>query len=287
MIKVNTPTFGPGGNSDAFKAAGKKSTVQAPEWIRSIGLDAYEFEAGRGVNASEDVLRAIGAEAQKHGILMSLHAPYFISLSSVEEEKRTNSINYITRSLRASELLGADTIVIHTGSASKITRTEAMDLARDTLERNLEINGDTDIRMGLETMGKINQLGTLEEVIELCKISPKYCPVVDFGHLNARHLGSHFPDRDSYRRVFDSIGTALGDDYAKYLHCHFSKIEYTQMGEKKHLTFADTVYGPDFEPLAEAIIAEGVCPRIICESDGTMSDDALAMKQIWLNLLEE
>lgn len=287
MIKVNTPTFGPGGNSDAFKAAGKKSTVQAPEWIRSIGLDAYEFEAGRGVNASEDVLRAIGAEAQKHGILMSLHAPYFISLSSVEEEKRTNSINYITRSLRASELLGADTIVIHTGSASKITRAEAMDLARDTLERNLEINGGTDIRMGLETMGKINQLGTLEEVIELCKISPKYCPVVDFGHLNARHLGSHFPDRDSYRRVFDSIGTALGDDYAKYLHCHFSKIEYTQMGEKKHLTFADTVYGPDFEPLAEAIIAEGVCPRIICESDGTMSDDALAMKQIWLKLLEE
>ena len=287
MIKTSTPTFGPGGNSDAFKAAGKKSTVQAPEWIRSIGLDAYEFEAGRGVNASEDVLRAIGAEAQKHGILMSLHAPYFISLSSVEEEKRTNSINYITRSLRASELLGADTIVIHTGSASKITRAEAMDLARDTLERNLEINGGTDIRMGLETMGKINQLGTLEEVIELCKISPKYCPVVDFGHLNARHLGSHFPDRDSYRRVFDSIGTALGDDYAKYLHCHFSKIEYTQMGEKKHLTFADTVYGPDFEPLAEAIIAESVCPRIICESDGTMSDDALAMKQIWLKLLEE
>ena len=287
MIKTSTPTFGPGGNSDAFRLAGKKSTVEAPEWIRSIGLDAYEFEAGRGVNAGEDVLRAIGAEAQKHGILMSIHAPYFISLSSTEEQKRTNSINYITRSLRASELLGADTIVIHTGSASKITREQAMDLARDTLERNLEINGDTDIRMGLETMGKINQLGTLEEVIELCKISPKYCPVVDFGHLNARHLGSHFPDRDSYRRVFDSIGTALGDDYAKYLHCHFSKIEYTQMGEKKHLTFADTVYGPDFEPLAEAIIAEGVCPRIICESDGTMSDDALEMKRIWKKTLEE
>ena len=287
MIKTTTPTFGPGGNSDAFRLAGKKSTVEAPEWIRSIGLDAYEFEAGRGVNAGEDVLRAIGAEAKKHGILMSLHAPYFISLSSTEEQKRTNSIEYISRSLRASELLGADTIVIHTGSASKITREQAMALARDTLERNLEINGGTDVRMGLETMGKINQLGTLEEVIELCKISPKYCPVVDFGHLNARHLGSHFPDCDSYRRVFDRIGTELGDDYAKYLHCHFSKIEYTQMGEKKHLTFADTVYGPDFEPLAEAIIAEGVCPRIICESDGTMSDDALAMKQIWSKLLEE
>lgn len=286
MIKASTPTFGPGGNSDAFRAAGKKSTLQAPEWIRSIGLDAYEFEAGRGINAGEDALIAIGEEAKKHGILMSFHAPYFISLSSVEEQKRTNSIEYIRRSVRASELLGADTVVIHTGSAAKISRAEAMDLARDTLVRNLEVNGDTDVRMGLETMGKINQLGTLEEVIELCKISPKYCPVVDFGHLNARHLGSHFPDCDSYRRVFDSIACELGDEYAKYLHCHFSKIEYTQMGEKKHLTFADTVYGPDFEPLAQAIIKEGVYPRIICESDGTMSDDALEMKRIWKNLLE-
>ena len=283
IIKATTPTFGPGGNSDAFKAAGKKSTVEAPEWVKSIGLDAYEYEAGRGVNASDAVLRQIGEQAAVHGVLMSLHAPYFISLSSTEKQKRDNSINYISRSLAAAELLGADTIVIHTGSASAITREEAMRLAADTLERNLEINGATNVRMGLETMGKINQLGTLDEVIELCRISPKYCPVVDFGHLNARHLGGHFPDKDSYRKVFDSIGTALGDDYAKYLHCHFSKIEYTSGGEKKHLTFSDTVYGPDFEPLAEAIIAEGVCPRIICESDGTMSDDALTMKNIWLS----
>jgi deoxyribonuclease-4 len=282
MKKIDHATFGPGGNSESFYSEGKKATVQAPEWVKNKGLDAYEFEAGNGLNAGEATLRKIGEEAKKHGILMSFHTPYFISLSGIEEEKRLKSIDYISRSLFAAECLGADTIVIHTGSAAKISREEAMALAADTLRRNLDVNGGTSVRMGLETMGKINQLGTLEEVIELCKISPKYCPVVDFGHLNARHLGSHFPDRDSYRRVFDSIGTALGDDYAKYLHCHFSKIEYTQMGEKKHLTFADTVYGPDFEPLAEAIIKEGVCPRIICESDGTMSDDALAMKQMWL-----
>lgn len=281
MKRIDRPTFGPGGNSDAFKAAGKKSTVEAPEWISSIGLDAYEFEAGRGVNAGEAVLKAIGEQARLHGILMSLHAPYFISLSSVEEEKRTKSIDYISRSLAASELLGADTIVIHTGSASAISRDEAMRLAADTLERNLEVNGNTEIRMGLETMGKVNQLGTLDEVITLCKISPKYHPVVDFGHLNARHIGNHFPDCDSYRRVFDAIACGLGDEYAYNLHCHFSKIEFTPKGEKKHLTFSDTVYGPEFEPLAEAIVKEGVCPRIICESDGTMSDDALRMKRMW------
>lgn len=283
MKRIDHATFGPGGNSDSFYADGKKSTTQAPEWVKLRGLDAYEYEAGNGLTAGEATLRKIGEEAQKHGVLMSFHTPYFISLSGVDPEKRLKSIDYISRSLRAAELLSADTIVIHAGSAAKISREEAMALASDTLLKNLEVNGDTDIRMGIETMGKINQLGTLDEVIELCKLSPKYHPVVDFGHLNARHLGGHFPDCDAYREVFDRIATRLGDEYAYNLHCHFSKIEFTGSGEKKHLTFADTVYGPDFEPLAEAIIKEGVAPRIICESDGTMAEDALYMKNTYLS----
>lgn len=281
MRKTDHATFGTGGNSDSFYASGKKSTVQAPKWIKAFGLDAYEFEAGNGLNAGDETLKKIGDAAREHGILMSFHTPYFISLSGTDPEKRLKSIDYISRSLHASELLGADTIVIHAGSAAKITREEAMRLASDTLEKNLEVNGHTDIRMGIETMGKINQLGTLDEVIELCKISPKYHPVVDFGHLNARNVGNAFPSVDSYREVFDKIANALGDEYAYNLHCHFSKIEYTQAGEKRHLTFADTLYGPDFEPLAEAIIKEGVAPRIISESDGTQAEDALAMKQMW------
>ena len=281
MKKTDHATFGTGGNSDSFYASGKKSTVQAPEWIKAFGLDAYEFEAGNGLNAGDETLKKIGNAAREHGILMSFHTPYCISLSGTDPEKRLKSIDYISRSLHASELLGADTIVIHAGSAAKITREEAMRLASDTLEKNLEVNGHTDIRMGIETMGKINQLGTLDEVIELCKISPKYHPVVDFGHLNARNVGNAFPSVDSYREVFDKIANALGDEYAYNLHCHFSKIEYTQAGEKRHLTFADTLYGPDFEPLAEAIIKEGVAPRIISESDGTQAEDALAMKQMW------
>ena len=281
MKKINFPTFGTGGNSDSFYADGKRSTVQAPEWIKLRGLDAYEFEAGNGLNAGEATLQKIGDAAREHGILMSFHTPYFISLSGTDPEKRLKSIDYISRSLRASELLGADTIVIHAGSAAKISREEAMRLASDTLYKNLDVNGNTDIRMGIETMGKINQLGTLEEVIELCKISPKYHPVVDFGHLNARNIGGAFPDVDSYRSVFDKIANELGDKYVYNLHCHFSKIEYTGAGEKRHLTFADTVYGPDFEPLAEAIIREGVCPRIISESDGTQAEDALAMKKYY------
>ncbi len=279
--KPKVATFGPGGNSETFYAAGKKSTKQAPAWLREVGLDAYEYEAGNGIAAGEAALREIGEAAREHGILMSLHTPYFISLSGVEIEKRLKSIDYIEKSLWAADLLGADTIVIHCGSAAKISREEGMRLSADTLYKTLEKLGGTDIAFGIETMGKQNQLGTLEEVIELCKMDARLSPVVDFGHLNARDCGGVFVTADDYRRVFDKIGTALGDEKARYLHCHFSKIEWTDKGEKKHLTFADSVYGPDFEPLMEAIVREDLCPRIISESAGTQSEDALAMKKYY------
>ncbi|MBQ8309549.1 MAG: TIM barrel protein [Clostridia bacterium] len=279
-------TFGPGGNGDWFYADGKKSTLQSPGWLKEKGLDAFEYEAGNGITGGEATLRAIGEKAREHGILMSLHAPYYISLSGVEEEKRLGSIDYIQKSLWAAELLGADTVVIHSGSAAKITREEGMRLSVDTLTRVAEAVGNTPIHLGIETMGKVNQLGTLAEVIEQCRVSPIYAPVVDFGHLNARNIGGAFPDCDSYRRVFDEIACALGDGYAQNLHCHFSMIEYTRAGEKRHLTFADSTYGPAFEPLAEAIVREGVAPRIICESAGTQAEDALFMKHTLLNMMK-
>lgn len=273
--------FGPGGNSEAFKLAGGKSTLDAPRWLRSIGLDAYEYEAGNGIAASPAMLSAIGKEALENNIRMSFHTPYFISLSGVEEEKRLKSIKYISDSLNAARLLGAKTIVVHTGSAAKISRDEAMRLAADTLVKTLAAVDTYGIKIGLETMGKVNQLGTLDEVLELCRIDSAFVPVVDFGHMNARECGGVFKSSDDYLRVFDRIDRTLGADIAKNLHCHFSKIEWTGAGEKKHLTFADTVYGPDFEPLIEAIVKNSLTPTIISESAGTQSDDALAMKKYY------
>lgn len=207
--------------------------------------------------------------------------PYFISLSGVVEEKRLNSINYIRQSLDAANLLGADTIVVHSGSAAKISRDEAMRLAGDTLVKTLASVDTYGIKIGLETMGKINQLGTLDEVLELCRIDSAFVPVVDFGHLNARDLGGVFVSADDYLRVFDKIDRDLGANVAENLHCHFSKIEWTGSGEKRHLTFDDSVYGPNFEPLIETIYKNNLSPTIICESAGTQSDDALAMKKYY------
>ena len=276
--------FGPGGNSDAFRLAGLKSTIDAPMWVKSIGLDAYEYEAGNGLSASPKVLEAIGMEAARNNIKMSFHTPYFISLSGVVEEKRLNSINYIRQSLDAAKLLGAETIVVHTGSAAKISRDEAMRLAGDTLVKTLSSVDTYGIKIGLETMGKINQLGTLDEVLELCRIDSAFVPVIDFGHLNARDLGGVFVSADDYLRVFDKIDRALGSSVTENLHCHFSKIEWTGSGEKRHLTFEDQIYGPNFEPLVETIYKNNLSPTIICESAGTQSDDALAMKNYYMEI---
>lgn len=279
--------FGPGGNSAAFAQAGYRSTLQAPGWVAAQGLDAYEYEAGNGIAAGADTLAAIGRQAVEHGIRMSLHSPYFISLSGVDPEKRLRSVDYIRASVEAAVLLGAGTVVVHTGSAAKISRDEAMRLAADTLVHTLEQVELHGVRLGLETMGKQNQLGTLDEVLELCRIDSALVPVVDFGHMNARECGGLFRMAEDYERVFDRIDRALGAETAANLHCHFSKIEWTAAGERRHLTFEDTVYGPDFVPLMQVIARNGLTPTVICESAGTQSEDALAMKRCYQHFLEE
>ena len=278
--------FGPGGNSEAFKKAGGRSTLQAPGFVKGIGLDAYEYEAGNGITGSTEMFSALGAKAVEHGISLSFHAPYFISLSSVEKQKRDNSIEYIRQSAVASDIMGANIMVVHCGSCAKIDREIAMGYAAETLigaAEMMEANNHK-VVLGIETMGKVNQLGTLSEVLRLCKISKRFAPVVDFGHLNARHHGI-LKTADDFKAIFYEISEALGAEYAENLHCHFSKIMYTEMGEKKHLTFDDDVYGPEFEPLAKAIADLGVAPTIICESAGTQSDDALIMKMMYENSL--
>lgn len=274
--------FGPGGNCELFARSGARSTLQAPAFVAGMGLDAYEYEAGRGINASPDTLAAIGAEARRCGIKMSFHTPYFISLSSVEPEKRAKSVGYITDSAAASALLGAEVMVVHCGSCASVPRDTAMGYSAETLLAAAEQLGKLGlgVKLGIETMGKENQLGTLEEVVTLCGLSPMFVPVVDFGHLNARTLGG-IKTADDYMRIFDTIASRLGSGYIDTLHCHFSRIEYTTKGEKRHLTFADTEFGPDPLPLMSVIARLGISPTIICESAGTQSADSLTMKKAY------
>ena len=278
--------FGPAGNSKCFFEMGYKGSLHVPEYVQKMGLDAFEYQCGRGVNIGEEKARELGALAVEKGITLSLHAPYYISMSSVEEQKRLNSINYITASANAVNAMGGNRIVVHTGSCGKISRETALELAIDTMKLALDALDNLNLRhihICPETMGKVNQLGTLDEVLELCKLDERLIPCIDFGHLNARDLG-YFKTKADYKTVFDKIENALGLDRLKNFHSHFSKIEYTTGGEKKHLTFADTVYGPDFEPVMDLVVQKNCNPIFICESDGTQAEDAKQMKDYYNSL---
>lgn len=275
--------FGPAGKPDSFEKLGYKTSLQIPEYVEKMGLDAFEYQCGRGVNIGEDKAKQLGALAREKNIVLSLHAPYYISMSSVEEEKRLKSVDYILQSARAVNAMGGNRIIVHTGSCGKISRDEALFLAKDTMSKSIDAldnEGLSNIHICPETMGKVNQLGTLDEVIELCLLDERLIPCVDFGHLNARDLG-FFKTFDDYKYVFDSIENRLGTERLKTFHSHFSKIEYTTGGEKRHLTFEDTVYGPDFEPVMELCAQKGCSNIFICESAGTQAEDAKRMKDYY------
>ena len=282
MFRSDHPLFGPGGNCRRFAAEGHRSSADAPAFVAENGLGAYEYECVKGVQASEDLLTRLGENARRHGISLSLHAPYYISLSSPDPEMQKKNLSYLLSSLQAAERIGADTIVVHCGSAGLHGRDEAMRHSLNNLAFLLEQTRDVcpSVSIGMETMGRIGQLGTLEEVLEHCLLCPeRVVPVVDFGHLNARNRGGFFRTCGDYKAVFDAIAQKLNDERARYLHCHFSHIEYGKAGEIRHLTFEDTQYGPAFGPLARVIADNGLCPRIICESAGTQTDDAMQMKK--------
>ena len=279
--------FGPAGNCDDFQAAGYKHTVQVFAWLCQHGLTAYEYQCGRGVRLSADTAAAMRAEAEKYGIAVSVHAPYFISLASAEEEKRDNSIRYILDSARAVTMLGGDRIVVHPGGLGGRSREEATALATETLlkaQAALDAEGLGHVHICPEVMGKVNQLGTLEEVLSFCQAEERFLPCVDFGHLNSRTFGAT-NSREAYAAVIDAIGETLGEERMRTFHIHFSKIEYTGGGEKKHLTFEDTAFGPDPDPLMTLLAERGLCPTVICESAGTQTADAATMSRLYTQAL--
>ncbi len=274
--------LGPAGNCEAFYAAGHKSSLEAPEWVKENGLGAYEYQCGKGVKISDEAAQTLGENARENGIILSVHAPYYISLSSTEPEKRDRSIDYILQTLNAAKCMGAKRIVVHSGTAGSITRREAMELAKDTLSRSLKAADDasfSDIYICPETMGKVKQLGTVDEVIELCSLDERLIPTIDFGHVNAMTLGGLKTMAD-FEAVFDALENKLGGWRAKNFHAHYSRIEYTNAGEKKHHCFSETEYEPEFEPIAEIVAKRDLSPVIICETRGTQTRDAAEMQSI-------
>ena len=274
--------FGPAGNAENFPY---KSSADAPRWLREIGLDCYEYQCGKGVHVGEETARRVGLAAVENGVTLSLHAPYFINLANPDPEALQKTIGCITGACLVADRMGAGRVVIHSGALMKRTRREAQDTALRSLREVIAACDDAGfghITLCPETMGKINQLGDLDEVLDMCTVDERLLPCVDFGHLYARSLGAD-EGAEAMERMLDRMEQVLGRHRASRFHSHFSHIEFTPNGgEKCHRTFADDGgYGPDWAPLAAAVARRGWSPTFICESAGTQAEDALTMKRVY------
>ena len=278
--------FGPSGNSESFYAAGFSHTEEAAAFVKARGLDCFEYSFGRGVRMGEEKAISIGEGFKAERIELSVHAPYFVNFANPDDEMAAKSYGYVLDSGKMVKLMGGERIVFHPAAQGKAEREEAVRKTEDRLKilrDYIYLNDMQDLKFCPETMGKIAQIGTVEEIVRFCKIDPVYTPCVDFGHINAREQGSLKTAEDYLSRLSYMV-EELGYERMKHFHAHFSKIMYSSKGEVKHLTFEDTVYGPEFYPLAVSLKELKLEPYIVSESAGTQAEDAAEMKRIYNGL---
>lgn len=282
--------FGVAANPDEFYNKGYKNSEQMPKYLFDLNLDAYEYQCSRGVRVSDQKANLLKEEALKYNIILSIHAPYYISLSTQEEEKKIKTIKYITDTMQVAKKMGAKEIVVHAGSLLGLEREYAVECACNLLKRALDVADSmnlADITICPETMGKVNQLGSSKEIIQMCKVDKRLKPTIDFGHLYCREFGKLVTYED-WKKELEMYVNELGYERMKNFHAHFSKMEYTiPGGEKKHVTFNEKECGPFFEEVVKALIDLKLEPTIFSESAGTQDIDSCIMKKTYLNMLNQ
>ena len=279
---ANRPRFGPAGVPPFFRVLGAK-LPDVPTLLRHEGLDAFEYQAvrwGQKPQMKQRDAESLGREAERNDVLLSLHGSYFVNLAGsdavVEASKRR-----LIACATAAQWMRAYVVVFHLGYYGKIGKSNAFKKCAEALDdviKTLESLGIRGVKLGPETMGKHVQLGSLEEVLTLCEEVERVQLVIDWGHLHARGAG-RFGKVEDFRAVVEEIERRLGTEAARNMHCHFTKIEFTQRGERRHHVLEETEYGPDFEKLAEVIAEFKLRPVIICETP-LLDVDARKMREI-------
>ncbi len=261
--------LGPGGTPH-----GVKGTKDSMEYLAKEGLNAMEVQFVRGARMKESTAKDIGKEAEKHDILLSIHAPYYINLNSEKEETIEKSKERIMKSARLGDAMGAWIITVHAGYYSGMSSEEATEIIGDGVVECAEKieEEDLDVKIGLEQMGKEKSWGTLGEIEKVIERTDMAVPVLDFAHYHARFDGA-LKTEDDFRDLIDKYESI----HDGHLHSHFSSIEYTNKGEKEHLNVEE--HEPDFRKLAPVLGERDYDITVICETP-ELDRDSLRMKEI-------
>lgn len=282
------PRFGPAGFPSWFKKL-NIATSEFPSFLQREGLSALEYEAvrwGRKPQIMRDEAERLGRNAEKHDVWLSIHGSYYINLLG-NQKKLEASKERLLACATAAQWMKSHTIAFHLGYyTQKQSHKKDLQSCMKTLQEiaNTMKSMSIKVKLGPETSGKLAQLGSLEEVLTICENVEQTQPVIDWAHLHARQRGNLRTVVD-FRHVIEEIENRLGTDATKNLHCHFSHVEYTFRGERRHQSLDASRYGPKFELLAETIIREKLKPIIISESP-FLDDDAKKMRDIFCRKLE-
>lgn len=238
------------------------------------GLNAMEVQFVRGARMKGSTAEDIGEEAKKHGILLSIHAPYYINLNSEKEEIIEKSKERIMKSARLADKMNAWIITVHAGYYSGMSSREATEIIADNVVECAEKIEDEalNVKIGLEQMGKEKSWGTLDELETVVDRTSVAVPVLDFAHYHARYCGKLKTKED-----FEDLLKRYEAIHQGRLHSHFSSIEYGDKGEKKHLDMEE--YQPDFRKLAPLLKEKDYDITVICETP-ELDRDSLKMKDI-------
>lgn len=276
--------FGPSGIQLSYVLQ-KVDTMQMASILKDHGLFAYEYAFTYGVNLSEQKAIEIGEVYSKLGITLSVHAPYYINFASSDPMQIEKSISYVISCIEKMNFMKSKRVVFHPGSLTKQTREVAFSNTLNGIKElvnAIKTSGFENVNICPETMGKHGQIGSVEEVYEICKIDDMIIPTLDFGHINS-FTGGKLKTKADFIKIFDLF---VKDLKKKEIHIHFSKIKYGDKGELTHLTFEDEVFGPDPQLFVEAISEyKDVDFYVICESKDTQFDDALKLKKLYEEII--
>ncbi len=246
----------------------------------NLGLKSYEIEFSRGVKISKEQVNELNKLSNDNSVALSCHAPYYINCNN-NDKYETTKRNLIDCARTG---LNLKVIVFHTGYLLGMSRSEALKNSINTIKRIINEANDMKLRMplGPEIAGKKSQIGTINEIIAICKEVKECKPVIDWAHLHATIGLNNYYD---FMRIIELISEELGRDYLNGLHCHFSGIEFNDKGEVRHQPL-NSGYGPDFKLLASIICEQKLDFNIISESP-LIEVDALRMKRILNNVCEK
>ncbi len=250
----------------------KRDTISGVKRVHALGLSAMEVEFVRGVRMSGALAAEVGETASALGVELSVHAPYFINLSSDRAPVIEASKKRILETAERASIMGAKTIVIHAGYYGSLSSEQCYEKIKNELEvlSDDARKNNWNVLLGIETMGKMSQFAGLDDIVKICKEVKGCVPYVDWAHIFVRNNGNI-----DYAQILEKLG-------AKHIRSHFSNVKKNAKGNYVDI-HAPIDHAPAFEPLATAIMKEKRDITIISESP-ILEQDSLRMKRVFEKL---